>query len=147
LIAAAHGARGSLHQRISLLEFLTASALSRTVTVDFPMVRDGSWRWTATESSPWLELSSASGTTPDPVELTLRADGLSDGVYETTLDLEVELGGLTTNYPIEVKMGVNEEVALPVELAAFSGSLDQDGVSPITVQNYTLSVTSQPVSP
>jgi len=92
------------------------------------MVRDGSWRWTATESSPWLELSSASGTTPDPVELTLRADGLSDGVYETTLDLEVELGGLTTNYPIEVKMGVNEEVALPVELAAFSGSLDQDAV-------------------
>jgi hypothetical protein len=109
-------------------DFDTASALSRTVTVDFPMVGDGSWRWTATESSPWLELSSASGTTPDPVELTLRAEGLSDGVYETTLDLEVELDGLTTNYPIEVKMGVNEEVALPVELAAFSGSLDQDAV-------------------
>ncbi|WP_341481831.1 lipase/acyltransferase domain-containing protein [Rhodocaloribacter litoris] len=92
-------------------------------TLRLPDTGTDGWQFALSEAAPWLHLSAASGTVPAEVTLTFDPQGLGEGVFETTLSVQLTQGDYATSLPVPVRMQV-EGTALPVELVALSATAD-----------------------
>ncbi|MEE4270828.1 MAG: hypothetical protein V2I67_04080 [Thermoanaerobaculales bacterium] len=75
----------------------------------------GSSSWTATVSSPWLDLSSAAGSTPSQVDVNIDTDGLPSGVHTASIDLVA--GGTAFSVPVELNLLHLQAVAMVTDHA------------------------------
>jgi len=75
----------------------------------------GSSSWTATVSSPWLDLSSAAGSTPSQVSVSIDTDGLPSGVHNASIDLVA--GGTAFSVPVELSLLHLQAVAMVTDHA------------------------------
>lgn len=50
-------------------------------------VGGGTLNWTASSNVAWIELSQASGTAPDTLDLTVKTDGLEPGTYDGAITI------------------------------------------------------------
>lgn len=76
---------GDLVLTPAALSLELASGESETLSFEITTEENGNVPFTLFESSPWLTLSSFSGTTPASVNAIVDASALADGVFQTTI--------------------------------------------------------------
>ena len=96
-------------------------------TVDVTNTGTGSLAWTATESSPWLAVTPASGTAPSTLTVTPSIAGLAPGTYTTAVTIAA--GGATGSpKTVDVTLRVDPPPPPPA-LSVSTTSLSYTGVA------------------
>jgi hypothetical protein len=99
--------------------------LADALTLTVANIGGGTLTWDLTESIPWLEVSSASGTNNEDITVTIDRTGLSDGVYSGTIEVTSNGG----NESVVVSMTVTSTdpvlVVTPPSFTFVNGQSDQ----------------------
>ena len=64
------------------------------------------FNWTVTENASWLSIASSNGVAPGTCDVSVNTSGLTNGIYETTLNFTA-LGAVTNTLTLPVTLIIN----------------------------------------